>query len=146
VGHYDSVHGQVKAGELVPLLQLTDGGGNALVAPRLAGPDGLARQRATLTGRSAEQAAEDAAALAALVGAGRLAVAPPGLPAPLAACLDAALGQILGSTGFKAAAERARLGVDPLGGRAARADVLAAAQALARFETLVRTAVERARQ
>lgn len=147
VGNYDSVHGQVKAGELVPLLQLTGGGGtSALAVPRLAGPDGLARQRATLAGRSPEQAAEDAAALAALVGAGRLAVAPPGLPGPLAACLDAAIGQILGSAEFKVAAERARLGVDPLGGRAARADVLAAAQALARFETLVRAAVERARQ
>jgi tripartite-type tricarboxylate transporter receptor subunit TctC len=146
VGHYDSVHGQVQAGELVPLLQLTDGGGSELAAPRLAGPDGLARQRATLDGRSPERAAEDAAALAALVGAGRLAVAPPGLSGPLAACLDAAFGQILGSAEFKAAAERARLGVDPLDGRAARADMLAAAQALARFETLVRAAVERARR
>ena len=146
VGHYDSVHSQVQAGELVPLLQLTGGGSSALAVPRLASPDGLARQRATFAGRSPEQAAEDAAALAALVGAGRLVVAPPGLPGPLAACLDAAFGKILGSAEFKAAAERARLGVDPLDGRAARTEVLAAAQALTRFETLVRAAVERARQ
>lgn len=146
VGHYDSVHGQVEAGELVPLLQLTDGDGNELAAPRLAGPGGLARQRAMLAGRSPERTAEDAAALAALVGAGRLAVAPRGLPGPLAACLDTVFGQVLGSAEFKAAAERARLNVEPLDGRAARAGVMEAAQALARFETLVRAAIDRARQ
>jgi len=146
VGHYDSLLSQVQAGELVPLLQLTDASGNNLDAPRLAGPDGLARQRAALTGRSPEQAAEDAAALAALVGAGRLAVAPSGLPEPLAACLELTFARILGSAEFLSAAERARLGVEPLDGRAARAEVLEAAQAMVLFEPLVRTAIERARQ
>lgn len=146
VGHLDSVQGQVQAGELLPLLQLTTAPGSGLEAPRLAGPDGLARQRAAAAGRPADQAVEDADALAALVGAGRLVVAPPGLAEPLAGCLDAILGETLGSAELSAAAQRARLGIDPLDGSAARDEVLKGAQALARFEPLVRAAVERARQ
>ena len=54
VATFDSVRGPVRDGELVPLLQLTgapaDAVGSAspdtLDAPRMAGPDGLARQRA----------------------------------------------------------------------------------------------------
>jgi tripartite-type tricarboxylate transporter receptor subunit TctC len=149
--HLDSVQGPVRDGELVPLLQLTSppahGSGNVLASvPRLAGPDGLARQRAAATGRSAEQAAEDAAALAALVGAGRLVVAPPGLPPALAACLDTSLSKILASAELRAAAERAQLGIEPRNGREAQAEVLEGARALARFEPLIRAAVEQARQ
>ena len=154
VATFDSVRGPVRDGELVPLLQLTgapaDAVGSAspdtLDAPRMAGPDGLARQRAAATGRSPEQAAEEAAALAALVGAGRLAVAPPGLPPVLAACLDETLGNILGSAELRTAAERAQLGIQPRTGREALAEVLEGARALARFDSLVRAAVEQARQ
>jgi tripartite-type tricarboxylate transporter receptor subunit TctC len=154
VAHLDSVQGQVRDGELVPLLQLTTvpasavpgSAASTLDVPRLAGPDGLARQRATATGRAPEQAEEEAAALAALVGAGRLAVAPSGLPQALAACLDATLGAILASTELRAAAERAQLGIAPLNGRAAQVEVLEGAHALARFDTLIRAAVEQARQ
>lgn len=146
VGHFDSLQSQVQAGELVPLLQLTGADAGSLAVPRLAGADGLASRRAALTGRSPEQAAADATALAALVGAGRLVVAPPGLPEPLTACLDSTFGEILGSSGFRAAADRARLSVDPRDGQTARVEVLEGARALVRFEPLVRAAVERARQ
>jgi tripartite-type tricarboxylate transporter receptor subunit TctC len=150
VATFDSVQGPVRDGELVPLLQLTSGlmsgAGSNLEVPRLAGPDGLARQRAAVTGRSPEQAAEEAAALAALVGAGRLVVAPSGLPHALAACLDSSLGEILASAELRAAAERAQLGIEPRNGRQALAEVREGARALARFDTVVRTVVERARQ
>jgi len=154
VATFDSVQGPVRDGELVPLLQLTgvpavdaeNAAPGTLDAPRLAGPDGLALQRAAATGRSPEQAAEEAAALAALVGAGRLAVAPPGLPPELAACLDETLGTILGSAELRTAAERAQLGIQPRTGREALAEVLEGARALARFDSLVQAAVERARQ
>jgi hypothetical protein len=154
VAHFDFVQGPVRDGELVPLLQLTSAPADdaesaspgTLDAPRLAGPDGLARQRAAATGRSPEQAAEEAAALAALVGAGRLAVAPPGLPPGLAACLDKTLDSILGSAELRTAAERAQLGIEPRNGDQALAEVLAGARALARFEPVIRAAVEQARQ
>jgi tripartite-type tricarboxylate transporter receptor subunit TctC len=150
VGHFDSVQGPVRDGELVPLLQLTaapmSGAGSDLDLPRLAGPDGLARQRAAATGRSPEQAVEEAAALAALVGAGRLVVAPRELPQALAACLDATLGAILDSAELQAAAERAQLGVEPRNGREAQAEVAAGARALLYFDALIRAAVEQARR
>lgn len=151
IAHFDSVQGPVRDGELVPLLQLIsppapDREDALAKVPRMAGPDGLARQRAAATGRSPEQAAEEAAALAALVGAGRLVVAPPGLPPALAACLDEALDTILGGVELLAAAERAQLGIEPRNSREAQAEVLEAARALVRFEPLIRAAVERARQ
>jgi tripartite-type tricarboxylate transporter receptor subunit TctC len=146
VGHLDSLQGQVQAGELLPLLQLTDSAASGATAPRLAGADGLARQRAAATGRDPEQAVEESAALAALVGAGRLVVAPAGLPEELAGCLDAVFLRVLGSAEFAAAARRARLGVEPLDAGAARAQLADAVRALARFEPLVRAAIEQARQ
>lgn len=145
-GHFDSVQDQVQAGELLPLLQLTLAEGSGVEAPKLGGPAGMARQRADRSGRSLAEADDAAAALSAIVGAGRLVVAPKSLPEPLAACLDTTLAQILDSDELAAAAARAQLGIAPLDGAAARREVLAAEAALPRFEPLIRAAVEQARQ
>jgi hypothetical protein len=130
----------MRDGELVPLLQLTsaliNGAGSGLEVPRLAGPDGVARQRAAATGRSPEQAVEEADALAALVGAGRLVVAPRGLPPALAACLDTSLGVVLESAELQAAAERAQLGSNR-GTAAKRRRKCWTGRGLARFDALV---------
>jgi hypothetical protein len=64
----------------------------------------------------------------------------------LAACLDTSLSRILASAELRAAAERAQLGIEPRNGREAQAEVLDGARALARFEPLIRAAVEQARQ
>lgn len=148
-GHLDSVQSQVEAGELVPLLQLTtapmNGTGSGIDAPRLAGADGQARQHAIRTGRSPGEAEAAAGALAAIVGAGRLVVAPPALPGPLAACLEASLARVLASPEFAVAANRAQLGIDSRDGATARAEVLEAEAALPRFEKVIRAAVEQAR-
>jgi hypothetical protein len=45
-----------------------------------------------------------------------------------------------------AAAERAKLGIEPRNGREAQAEVAEGARALVHFDTLVRAAVEQARQ
>ncbi|MDX1381898.1 MAG: hypothetical protein R3233_12290, partial [Xanthomonadales bacterium] len=144
-GHFDSVTDQVQAGELVPLLQVTLAQGSGVDAPKLGGPEGAARLRAAQSGRTPEAAVEAAAELSAIVGAGRLVVAPKDLPEALAACLDTTLAQVLGSPEFAAAAERAQLGIEPLDGGAARREVLAAERALPIFEPLIRAAVEQAR-
>jgi hypothetical protein len=145
-GHFDSLTDQVQAGELVPLLQVTLADDSGVQAPKLGGPEGAARQRAAWSGLSPDAADDAAAELSAIVGAGRLVVAPKGLPEPLAACLDATLAQILRSDELSAAAARAQLGIDPLDGAAARREVLAAEGALSRFEPLIRAAVEQARR
>jgi len=145
-GHFDSVSDQVQAGELLPLLQVTLAQGSGVDAPELGGPEGVARQRAARSGRTPEAAVKAAAELSAIVGAGRLVVAPRDLPAALATCLDATLAQVLSSRELAAAAERAQLGVEPLDGAAARRELLAAEDALPRFEPLIRAAVEQARR
>jgi tripartite-type tricarboxylate transporter receptor subunit TctC len=149
-GHFDSVQGQVAAGELVPLLQLTTppskGVGSDVEAPLLARPDGLALRYAAVTGRTPEAAGRVAADLAAIVGAGRLVVAPRSLPESLTACLERTLAAVLASTELMVAAERAKLGIDPRDGEAARLDVLRAERAVQHFEPLIRAAVERTRR
>jgi tripartite-type tricarboxylate transporter receptor subunit TctC len=145
-GHFDSVESQVEAGELLPLLQLTTASGSGVDVPRLAGAEGEAARRAIAMGRNPEEAATAAAALAAVVGAGRLVVGPPALPEPLAACLESALWRVLTGEELAAAARRAQLGIDPLDAAAARRQVLEAEAALPRFEPLVQAAVEQARR
>lgn len=83
----------IEAGDLVPLLQLSvhpisDHPALAGV-PLLAGPDGLARERATALGRSPEIASGEAAALAQIVDVGAIIVAPAGIDDGLARCLGA---------------------------------------------------------
>ena len=145
-GHFDSVQGQVDAGELVPLLQLTTVPGRRVDVTRLAGPDGAARRYAAAAGRSPDEAADGAAALAAIVGAGRLVVGPRALPEPLANCFESALARVLSSTELALAAERAQLSIDPLDGATARLQVLEAEAEIPRFEALIRAAVEQARR
>lgn len=143
----DSARRYVAAGELIPLLQITGPtNGYDLGIPVLGGPDGVARQRAAATGRTAEQAVREAKALADIIGSGRLVVAPSGLPEPLAACLGSALIDALRSDELLAAARRAALNIAPADRNTARKDLLAAARQLAEFQPLLAAAIEQLRQ
>jgi tripartite-type tricarboxylate transporter receptor subunit TctC len=144
-GHLDSLRGQVEAGELVPLLQLTPVERRLTAAERLAGADGVARSRAAFTDRTPGEAIEAAARLADIVGAGRLVVGPPDLPEPRTACIDAGLAEVLADDALATAAQRAGLGIEPGNGAAARARLQRAEQAVPRFEALIRAAVAQAR-
>ena len=146
MGNFDSLQAQVRAGELVPIVQLDSAGGAGPSVPSIAGPQGLARSRAPFTGRTPDEAEREAADLAAFVGAGRIVVAPAGLSPALLACLDSTLASVLGSDAFRAAAQRAELGIDPVGAATARSEVLAGAAALQRFGPLITAALEQARQ
>lgn len=146
VSHYDSVRGQVRAGELVPLLQISSAEQSLPGVPLLGGPDGLAAQRATATGRSAEDAREAADELADIIGAGRIVVGPAGLPEQLAVCLERELGEVLASPGLQAAAVRAGLSLEPAGSAAARVGLESGARSAERFRGLVRAAVAQTRE
>ena len=63
--------------------------------------------------------------LAAVIGAGRLVVAPARLPEPIASCLETALGEVLQSDDLLQAADRARLGIDYQDSAAAHRGLLA---------------------
>jgi tripartite-type tricarboxylate transporter receptor subunit TctC len=153
--HFDSARRYVDAGELIPLLQLTeprDGAedhnpDSALAAvPVLAGSAGLARQRATKTGKTPDQAEREASALASIIGAGRLIVAPPGLPEPLAACLSSVLGEVLTSTDLLVAANRVHLSIAFADRETAYNDLLTGAGEITQFAPLVRTTIDQVRQ
>lgn len=146
LGSLDSLSGQVQAGELIPLLQLTAAEQSGLDVPQLGGPDGLASQRAVTTGRTPAQAEQLASDLAAIMGAGRLVVAPPSLPSQLATCLEDALGQVLQSAELVAAAQRAQLGIDYQDSAAAYQGLLAGSRGVEQFHDLIQSAIEQARE
>ena len=146
VGNFDSVSSQVQAGELIPLLQLTVPPHNALDVPQLGGPEGSASQRAVATGRTPAQAEQLANDLAAIVGAGRLVVAPLALPPRLAACLEDSLGKILQSAELVAAAQRAQLDIDYQDSAASYQGLLAGSRGVEQFHDLIQAAIEQARE
>ncbi len=151
--NFESARRFVDSGELIPLLQLSwpmpDAAGaheSLAGVPTLAGEQGLARQRAGDVGRTQSQADQEARALASIIGAGRLLVAPPGMEESLIECLRGAVTAVLRDPGLLSAAQRAGLSVAPADAATALADLRIGEEALAQFATLVRAAVERARQ
>jgi tripartite-type tricarboxylate transporter receptor subunit TctC len=146
LGNFDSLQGQVRAGELIPLLQLTALSDGELDIPQLGGPEGLARHRAGVTGRTPQQAEQAAGDLAAIVGAGRLVVAPLDLPASLSDCLDTELGRILQSADLLQAADRAQLSIQYQNSASAHQSLMAGARGIDQFRDLISDAIRRARE
>jgi tripartite-type tricarboxylate transporter receptor subunit TctC len=146
LGNLDSLDGPMQAGELIPLLQLTPSAGSGVDIPELGGPHGIASQRAAATGRTPAQAEQLADDLAAVIGAGRLVVAPAQLPEPIAICLQVALGEVLQSDTLLQAADRAKLGIDYQDSAAAQGRLLAAAGAVEQFHDLIQAAIEQVRE
>ena len=146
VGNYDSLKGQVRAGELIPLLQLTALLDGELDIPQLGGPEGLARHRAGLTVRTPQQAEQAASDLAVIVGAGRLVVAPRGLPGSLSDCLDTELGEILKSAELLQAADRAQLSIHYQNSASAHQSLMAGARGVDQFRDLISAAIRHARE
>jgi len=146
VGNYDSLKGQVRAGELIPLLQLTASTDGSPDIPQLGGPEGLARHRAGLTGRTPQQAEQAASDLAVIVAAGRLVVAPRDLPVRLSDCLDTELGEILHSAELLQAADRAQLSIQYRNSESANQSVMAGARGIDQFRDLISDAIRQARE
>jgi len=151
IHQFDSALPYLDAGELIPLLQLSDpqdrdSDDKLAGVPFLAGEGGVASRRAAASGRTPAQAEREAAALAEILGAGRLVVAPPGVADPLRSCLESVLEKVVNSEEFQAAAKRAQWETHFLDGKAATAAMQSGAEELAHFSTMVRAAVEQARQ
>lgn len=147
IHNVDTARRYMESGELLPLLQVNGSPGAAgRGIPLLGGPDGLARQRAAATGRTAAEAERDAQALGNILRSGRLVVAPAGLPEPMSACLGTVLFDVLSSAELLAAAERAELKLGPADRQTAHQDLLMAARQLAQFQPLLEAAIEQIRQ
>ena len=109
---FESIRDRVEAGDLVPLLRISEGGTgphpSLADVPVLDGTDGLAVRLAAERGEDPERSLARAAALSRLFEAGRLVVAPPGLSPELAECLSDRFAGVMSDPEFRAAAQRAR--------------------------------------
>ena len=152
--NFDSARRYVEAGELIPLLQITDPSSRDMTEvsdrllttiPVLAGKQGVAWQQAESTGKSKDQAERQARALDSIFAAGRLIVAPPGLPTSIAECLSSSLADILVKAELQTAARRAGLGIDYRGPQAVHEDLSRATRELGKFRHEITDAIERTR-
>jgi len=109
---FDSVLDRVESGDLIPILQIAGEPFSfhpALVGvPVLAGPEGVAAQAALARGEDPGPALARAEALVRIFQAGRLVVAPRGMPPEISACLSSQLAQVMASPDFAEAAAGAR--------------------------------------
>ena len=109
---FDSLRDRIEAGDLIPILQISASGNSDHPAlrgiPHLAGPNGLAARSARERGMDPELAIARATALSRIFEAGRLVVAPPGLPPSLGSCLSSRLEEAVSDSAFVSAASRAQ--------------------------------------
>ena len=147
IQNFDSVRPYVDSGELLPLLDVTGtGAGAAGPATLLGGPSGLAAKTAMKNQRPVQEAVRKAAALSAIVSAGRLVVAPGKLPQPLGDCLQAQLMSMLTSEEFLNAASKAGLTIDAADAESALSNLEASRESLAEFNRLVQKQIEQVRK
>lgn len=147
---FESILDRIESGDLRPLLQISA----TPVAehpslrgvPLLGGPGGLAAREAARLGQSVEEAQADAGAAEAILGAGRLVVAPLGLPPAVLSCLEEGLFAAASSPEFVRLASASERSVEATRGPAAVAELRVVRERAARFLPAVRAAVERARR
>ncbi len=109
---WDSVRDRTESGDLRPVLQLTphphDSEPLLRDVPHVAGPDGVAAERARARGEDPAHRSAQAEALVRILAMGRLVVAPPRMDPVLASCLRDRLAQVLHDPAFVADMRRAK--------------------------------------
>jgi tripartite-type tricarboxylate transporter receptor subunit TctC len=105
--------------------------------PVLGGSDGFAVTRAKAMGRDVEAARKAADGLVEVMGAGRIVVAPAGLPSDVAACLEDRLHRALTEPALTAAADAARRPLDVATGQDAAASIAIAEEALPALQAIL---------
>ena len=117
---FESMRESLETGELRAILQVSDvqieDHASLAGVALLAGPEGFAQRRATALGRDPKAADTSARLVIEVTGAGRVVMAPAGLPAPVATCLREALMEALTDPEFIAAAARAGRSLDVASG------------------------------
>jgi tripartite-type tricarboxylate transporter receptor subunit TctC len=148
--NFESILKQIDSGDIRPLLQVSDEPISSHYSlkdtPLLGGDKGLAAQRANEFGQDVEQIKADAKALAALIGAGRLIVAPSGMDQSLSNCLEKALYMTLSSAEFNKAAAAANRFPDIARGKIAHRDLLVVQKNVHKFIPLIQQAIQKVRK
>jgi len=143
---FDTIRSLIEAGELRPVLQLSmahladDPVLDAV--PLLGGTEGLAARAAVAAGDDPERARQLSAALARLIGCGRVIVAPGRMDPSLTGCLSEAVARSLTDDELRARTSRSLQVAD---GAQARADVEAAAGEAAALLPIIEPALARLR-
>jgi tripartite-type tricarboxylate transporter receptor subunit TctC len=144
--NYDTVRPLIAAGELRPLLQVSEEPIAAVAELEgvavLGGPAGLAVEHARNTGQDEHYALRMSAALDRTVGSGRVVVAPAGLTPALTSCLSVALQLALASEELR---DRTTRALDAADAETARADIEAAVADASLLRAIVERALDRIR-
>ena len=147
---FDSILDQIEKGDIRPLLQIT---GERISphpslnnVPLIGGEKGWAVRRAKKRGAEPKEAAGEAKALSALIGAGRLIAAPPGLPKDLSTCMENSLYETLSKADFQAAAAKAKRSLDLARGETARNDLQAVTRGMSKFGHVIKEAIRKIRE
>lgn len=146
---YETLAAPVAQGELRSLMQISDEpiGGEPMFqgVPVLGGELGIAARRTRERGEDPKPVIRDAAALASLIGEGRLVAAPPALPADLRDYLDGVLARICANRSFLAACARAGRSVEHASGEAVVAALKSSVRDARRFVPVVVKTIREAR-
>jgi tripartite-type tricarboxylate transporter receptor subunit TctC len=147
---FESALDRIESGDLRVILQISDkpisDHPSLQGVPLLGGGDGIAARRARLAGRPPESDIAKAKALESLVGAGRLVVAPAGLPADVFECLEEGLYATLTDPQFKRQAAKARRTLDVARAEEARAVLTDAASSAGAFAAILKQTIARMRR
>ena len=115
--NFESTRKQIKKGELRPLLQLSDGpiAEDEFLrgVPWLGGANGLAVEQARASGQDTAAMTADADAVLALLGLGRLIVAPTGIEPQIVQCMRMVLLQSLADNELQAQLRKRGRSFDP---------------------------------
>jgi len=146
---WGSARQYVESGEARALMQVSsapiaDHPGLADV-PWLCGADGLAARHARNVNQDVSRASSLATALSAILAAGRLVVAPPGLDPALRNCLGQAVYASITDPAFIAAARDAKRPLDPATGAEALATIQQVAQEAEALVPIIRRNLQKTR-
>ena len=147
---FESALDRIENGDLKVILQISDkpisNHPSLRGVPVLGGPAGLAARRMQRKGQPPENVINQAKALESLIGAGRLVVAPSGLPENIFKCLDEGLHATLTDAQFQRQAAKVRRTLDVARADEARTVLAEAASSASAFTAIVRETIARMRE
>ncbi len=146
---FESILRHIESGTIKPILQISDEPISAhpvlMDVPLLGGVDGLAASRAREAGGDPREAEMDMDTLMAIIGVGRLIVAPRRLAPDKARCLEQALLATLNTPDFKMAAAKAKRSFDVGDAETVNASLQVVARRVDVFRRLMQGAIRKVR-
>jgi len=148
--NFESTRKQIDKGDLVPLLQLSDGPITddtfLQTVPWLGGDAGLAVKRAQASGQDVAAVQADADAVLALLGLGRIIVGPAQLDPNVAHCLRTALERSIADSGLRAQLNKLGRQFDPASAQQVSSEIQRVTARSARLRPVITAAIASVRR